>query len=136
MDGDDGRGHSGTPNLDQEGNMGHFNFRRAIWDLTVVSGGIAVQSELNRKDNNGVLENLRWLAAGLSMAVSSYKSYLSKGVKFNTKAQDNVRTIQNSGVYLLTKAQVASAKDKNPIVSNIGFYGVIQDIWDLDDQIF
>ena len=28
--------------------------------------------------------------------------------------------------------QVASAKDKNPIVSNMGFYGVIQEIWDLD----
>ncbi|KAI5334580.1 hypothetical protein L3X38_024713 [Prunus dulcis] len=32
--------------------------------------------------------------------------------------------------------QVASAKDKNPIVSNMGFYGVIQEIWDLDYQKF
>ncbi|CAL8996646.1 unnamed protein product [Prunus brigantina] len=32
--------------------------------------------------------------------------------------------------------QVASAKDKNSIVSNMGFYGVIQDIWDLDYQKF
>ncbi|CAL2246758.1 unnamed protein product [Prunus armeniaca] len=96
-----------------------------------------VQSQLDGEDNNGVSENLRWLAAGPSIAVPSYKSYLIKGIKFNTKAQDDVRAVQNSGVYLLAHAmQVASAKDKNPIVSNMGFYGDIQDIWDLDYQKF
>ncbi|BBN68839.1 hypothetical protein Prudu_602S000400 [Prunus dulcis] len=35
-----------------------------------------VQSELNGEEHNGVLENLRWLAAGPSMAVPSYRSYL------------------------------------------------------------
>ncbi|CAL9029484.1 unnamed protein product [Prunus brigantina] len=99
--------------------------------------GCIVQSQLNGEDNNGVSENLRWLAAGPSMAVPSYRSYLIKGIKFNTKAQDDVRAIQNSGVYLLAHTmQVASAKDKKPIVSNMGFYGVIQDIWDLDYQKF
>ncbi|VVA38659.1 PREDICTED: transposon, partial [Prunus dulcis] len=96
-----------------------------------------VQSELNGEEHNGVSENLRWLAAGPSMAAPSYRSYLINGVKFNTKAQDDVRTVQNSGVYLLAHTmQVASAKDKNPIVSNMGFYGVIQEIWDLDYQKF
>ncbi|CAL2257854.1 unnamed protein product [Prunus armeniaca] len=96
-----------------------------------------VQSELSGEEHNGVSENLRWLAAGPSMAVPSYRSYLINAVKFNTKAQDDVRTVQNSGVYLLAhNMQVASAKDKNPIVSNMGFYGVIQEIWDLDYQKF
>ncbi|BBN69047.1 transposable element gene [Prunus dulcis] len=95
-----------------------------------------VQSELE-EDNHGVLENLRWLAAGPNMAVPLYRSYLIKGIKFNIKAQDDVRTTQNSGVYLLAHTmQVASAKDKNPILSNMGFYGVIQEIWDLDYQKF
>ncbi|VVA32897.1 PREDICTED: transposon, partial [Prunus dulcis] len=35
-----------------------------------------VQSELNGEEHNGVSENLRWLAAGPSMAVPSYRSYL------------------------------------------------------------
>ncbi|BBN67281.1 hypothetical protein Prudu_34S000100, partial [Prunus dulcis] len=95
-----------------------------------------VQSELE-EDNHGVSENLRWLAAGPNMAVPLYRSYLIKGIKFNIKAQDDVRTTQNSGVYLLAQTmQVASAKDKNPILSNMGFYGVIQEIWDLDYQKF
>ncbi|CAL8167934.1 unnamed protein product [Prunus armeniaca] len=97
---------------------------------------LKVQSELN-EDNHGVSENLRWLAAGPNMAVPLYRSYLIKGIKFNIKAQDDVRTTQNSGVYLLARTmQVASAKDKNPILSNMGFYGVIQEIWDLDYQKF
>ncbi|CAL9000170.1 unnamed protein product [Prunus brigantina] len=95
-----------------------------------------VQSELE-EDNHGVSENLRWLAAGPNIAVPLYRSYLIKGIKFNIKAQDDVRTTQNSGVYLLAHTmQVASAKDKNPILSNMGFYGVIQEIWDLDYQKF
>ncbi|CAL9019166.1 unnamed protein product [Prunus brigantina] len=60
-----------------------------------------VHSELNGEDNNGVSENLRWLATSPSMAMPSYRSYLINGVKFNTKAQDDVRTVQNNGVYLL-----------------------------------
>ncbi|CAL2238580.1 unnamed protein product [Prunus armeniaca] len=96
-----------------------------------------VQSELNGKMHNGISKNLRWLVVGPSMAVPSYRSYLINGVKFNTKAQDDVQTIQNSGVYLLAHTmQVASANDKNSIVSNMGFYGVIQEIWDLDYQKF
>ncbi|KAI5351285.1 hypothetical protein L3X38_004176 [Prunus dulcis] len=67
-----------------------------------------VQSELE-EDNHGLSENLRWLAAGPNMTVPLYRSYLIK---------------------------VASAKDKNPILSNMGFYGVIQEIWDLDYQKF
>ncbi|CAL2256713.1 unnamed protein product [Prunus armeniaca] len=96
-----------------------------------------VHSELNEEDNNGVSKNLRRLAAGPSMAMPSYKSYLINGVKFNTKAQDDVQIVQNNGVYLLAHTmQVASAKDKNSIVSNMGFYDVIQEIWDLDYQKF
>ncbi|KAI5317900.1 hypothetical protein L3X38_037607 [Prunus dulcis] len=95
-----------------------------------------VQSELE-EDNHGISENLRWLAAGPNMAVPLYRSYLIKGIKFNIKAQDDVWTTQNSGVYLLAHIMhVASAKDKNPILSNMGFYGVIQEIWDLDYQKF
>ncbi|CAL2244697.1 unnamed protein product [Prunus armeniaca] len=54
-----------------------------------------VQSELNEEDNHGVSENLRWLAAGLNMAVPSYRSYLIKGIKFNIKAQDDVQSELN-----------------------------------------
>ncbi|BBH06888.1 hypothetical protein Prudu_018652 [Prunus dulcis] len=59
------------------------------WNLSRAEKRV-VQSELNGEDNNGVPENLRWLAASPSMVVPSYRSCLINGVKFNTKAQDDV----------------------------------------------
>ena len=32
--------------------------------------------------------------------------------------------------------QIASAKDKNPILGEMCFYGVVKEIWDLDYNMF
>ncbi|KAJ0092551.1 hypothetical protein Patl1_26119 [Pistacia atlantica] len=32
--------------------------------------------------------------------------------------------------------QIASAKDKNPIYGDVSFYGVIDEIWELDYHMF
>ena len=32
--------------------------------------------------------------------------------------------------------QIASAKDKNPMLGDMCFYGVVTDIWDLDYNMF
>ena len=66
-----------------------------------------------------------------------YSSYQVHGVMFNTKERDNVRCVQNSGVTIVAKImQVSSAKDKNPIESDMVFYGVIEEIWELDYHSF
>lgn len=62
-----------------------------------------------------------------------YESYEVDGITFYTKDRDAVRTVQNTGVTLVAKTmQVSSAKDKNLVVSNMVFYGVIDDILELD----
>ena len=62
-----------------------------------------------------------------------YDGYLINGVRFHTQKRDSTRCVQNSGVTLIAKTmQVSSSKDKNPIISNMSFYGVLQDIWELD----
>ena len=44
---------------------------------------------------------------------------------------------QNSGVSILVGTmQIASSKDKNPIFGELWFYGVINEIWDLDYNMF
>lgn len=59
------------------------------------------------------------------------------GVIYNTKDRDQLRVIQNSGVSLVAKTmQVSSAKDKNPIVTDMVFYGIIREIWELDYKYF
>ena len=46
---------------------------------------------------------------------------------------DDAHCYQNSGVSLVAKTMlVSSAKDKKPIVADICFYGIIEDIWLLD----
>lgn len=80
---------------------------------------------------------LKWMAHGPSKSVLKYQSYLINGVTYNTKERDNLRVVQNSGVSLVAKTmQVSSAKDKNPIVTDMTFYGVIREIWELDYQAF
>lgn len=78
-------------------------------------------------------QTLRYLAAKPSFTVFTYKGYRYNGVKYFTKARDNSRAVQNSGVTLVANTmQMASAKDKNPVNSDMTFYGVIQEIWELD----
>nr|XP_011457399.1 PREDICTED: uncharacterized protein LOC101299055 isoform X1 [Fragaria vesca subsp. vesca] len=88
--------------------------------------------ELGR-ENHGISDTLRWLADKPNKHVLKYHGYRVNGVQFHTKARDNVRSVQNSGVRLFAKAmQVAGRKDNNPFVSDMWLYGVIQDIWVLD----
>ncbi|XP_073131634.1 uncharacterized protein [Henckelia pumila] len=84
-----------------------------------------------------ISKRLKWIARGPSNQVLKYSSYLIDGVTYHTKERDDTRAVQNSGVSLVAKTmQVASAKDKNPIVSDMTFYGVIQEIWELDYHNF
>lgn len=80
---------------------------------------------------------MKWLARGPSNNVLKYDSYIVRGITFYTKDHDAVRTVQNSGVTLVAKTtQVSSAKDKNPVVSDMVFYGVIDEILELDYHHF
>ena len=45
--------------------------------------------------------------------------------------------MQNSGVTLVAQSMHTSgAKDKNPIYANMSYFGVIEQIWELDYNIF
>ena len=42
-------------------------------------------------------------------------------------------TIQNSGVTLVVQAlHVSSAKDKNLVYADMSYYGIVDDIWEMD----
>ena len=66
-----------------------------------------------------------------------YSSYLVNGIYFNTKERDNTIITQYSRVSIIAKTmQFSSSKDKNPMESDMTFYGVIREIWELDYIIF
>lgn len=80
-----------------------------------------------------ISDTLRWISHGPSPTVITYLSYVLNGVRYNTELRDGSRNVQNSGVSLVARTmQISSAKDKNPIVTNMSFYGVIQEIWELN----
>lgn len=110
--------------------MGEHNRLFADWFEKKVSDEI--------KDNaKGVSETIRWLAGKPSFSVLTYEGFLVDGVRYFTKDRDDARVVQNSGVLLVAKTvQASSAKDLNPVESDMTFYGIIQEIWELDYHAF
>ncbi|XP_057809078.1 uncharacterized protein LOC131023551 [Salvia miltiorrhiza] len=87
--------------------------------------------------NTAIDSRLRFLSFGPSKRVTQYASYTIDGFVFNTKNRDDFRVAQNSGVSIHASVmQVASSKDKNPIVCDMLFYGRIEEIWELDYTAF
>lgn len=89
------------------------------------------------ENGEDVSETIRWLAGKPSFSVLTYEGYLVDGVRYFTKERDDARVVQNSGVSLVAKTvQVSSAKDLNPVECDMTFYGVIEEIWELDYHAF
>ncbi|KAL4027983.1 hypothetical protein IC575_011173 [Cucumis melo] len=67
----------------------------------------------------------------------TYEGYMVNGCSYHTKSRDDHRTVQNSGIMLVaTTMQVSSAKDKNPVIGDMSFYGIIEDIWEVSYNTF
>ncbi|XP_074374481.1 uncharacterized protein LOC141714884 [Apium graveolens] len=89
------------------------------------------------RNGEDVPETIRWLAGKPSFFVLTYEGFLIDGVQYFTKDRDNARVVQNSGASLVAKTvQVSSAKDLNLVESDMTFYGVIEEIWELDYRAF
>ncbi|KAL4021604.1 hypothetical protein IC575_020410 [Cucumis melo] len=102
----------------------------------VLENTVDVETELATGDVE-VSDNLRWIAHGPHPVVTTYNSYAINGCHYHTKSHDKNKTVQNSGVSLVAKTmQVCSSKDKNPIIGEMSFYGVIEEIWELNYNSF
>ncbi|TYK16293.1 transposase [Cucumis melo var. makuwa] len=81
---------------------------------------------------NFITPSLRWIAHRPFSDVATYSGYKINGYYYHTKRRDDIRRVQNSGVSITaTTMQVSSSKDKNPVMSDMTFYGVIQEIWEI-----
>ena len=95
-----------------------------------------IDSELSRSGDL-ISETLKWLASGPRMDVLSYSGFATNGYCFHTKSHDDRSIVQNSGVTLVAQAvHISSAKDKKPLLAEMSYYGVIEDIWELDYIMF
>ena len=69
---------------------------------------------------NNISDTLKWVSRGPRRDVMKFPGHVINGCRYNTRGRDADRVNQNSGVSIVaTMMQVSSAKDKNPVVSNL-----------------
>ncbi|XP_057249394.1 uncharacterized protein LOC125495744 [Beta vulgaris subsp. vulgaris] len=88
------------------------------------------QEKVQREQVDG---QLFWLAKGPNTKARRYMGYFVNGYRFCTKGRDSRIKTQNSGVTLIaTTSSFASSRDQNPVDGDVTYYGVIEEIIELD----
>ncbi|KAM6570329.1 hypothetical protein CsatB_018314 [Cannabis sativa] len=83
--------------------------------------------------NHGVSDVLSRIALGPTFAVAKHETYIVRGKRCHTKSRDDAREVQNSGIRIVAETMhFASAKDRNPVLGTMTYYGVIEEIWELN----
>ena len=78
-------------------------------------------------------KTLRLLAVGPNLNVPTWQGYDINDYSFYTKSHDGKSSMQNSGVSVDGHSDhFCSASDNNLIQASMPYYGVIEDIWELD----
>jgi len=73
------------------------------------------------------------LARGPNFDVITWSAYDINKFSFYTNTEDQKSTMQNSGVTLEVESMhFASSKDNNPVMATISYFGVIEEIWEVD----
>lgn len=82
---------------------------------------------------DGLSRELRALARGPSDMIKRANGYIVNGYRFHTERLEKKRKTQNSGVFLsaLTRGY-ASSRDENPKEDTIEYFGILEDIIELD----
>ncbi|KAL6310976.1 hypothetical protein AAG906_019942 [Vitis piasezkii] len=94
-----------------------------------------VSDDISKKEP--IEKELKWLAQGPRQQVLTYPGYIIHGCRYHIKNCDEARVNQNSGVSIVASTmQIASSKDKNHVLGDMCFYGIITEIWDLDYNMF
>lgn len=84
-------------------------------------------------NDNTCSENLKCLARKPQSDAISWTIYNVNNFTFYTRTKDDKSTVQNSGVMVVAESMhFSSSKDKNPIMASIPYYGIIEEMWDID----
>ena len=67
--------------------------------------------------------------AGPRQQVLTYPRYIINGCSYHIKDHDEAWVNQNSGISIVASTmQIASAKNKNPVLGDMCFYGIVTKI--------
>ena len=82
-------------------------------------------------------KTLRLLAVGPNLNVPTWNRYDVNNYSFYTKSQDDKNSMQNSGMSLKADSEhFFRASNNNPIRVSMPYFGVIEEIWELDYSEF
>jgi len=116
---------SNNPKMNEKGLLREHNKSFSNWF-----------SEIFAKDESAS-DTIKWLAQEPKFNVITWSAYDINKTTFYTKAKDDKSTMQNSGVMVVAESMhFSSSKDKNPIMASTPYYGVIEEIWELDYTTF
>ncbi|KAL3627054.1 hypothetical protein CASFOL_028417 [Castilleja foliolosa] len=101
------------------------------WLLNVHNKTFMSWLKYNVTDDASIL--VRMLANGPYFDVLGWQGYDINGYSFYTKEQDDKSTMQNSGVTLEAEGMhFSSSKDKNFLRATSSYFGIIEEIWEVD----
>ncbi|KAK3019618.1 hypothetical protein RJ639_004560, partial [Escallonia herrerae] len=88
--------------------------------------------ELYLAGDKRISEELRILARGPNEVVTRYKGFIINGFRFHIKELQQNRKTQNSGLVVNAMTpSFSSARDDNPILGDLTYYGVLEEIIEL-----
>ncbi|XP_071687049.1 uncharacterized protein [Rutidosis leptorrhynchoides] len=91
-----------------------------------------VDEDMTSCRDNRITSDIETLANGPSEVVKKYKGYIINGFRFHIKDVEKNRTTQNSRVIVQAlTSSFSSARDNDPIVGDVTYYGVLNDIIEL-----
>ena len=84
-------------------------------------------------NERGISDELRSLAQGPNFIGKRYKGFIINGFRFHVKEIEQRRKTQNSGVVVIAKTtSYSSANDRNPVIGDVTYYGVLKEIVELE----
>ncbi|XP_075482523.1 uncharacterized protein LOC142522848 [Primulina tabacum] len=88
---------------------------------------------INPSQDDPVSNDLKSLARGPNFVGIRYEKFISNGFRFHTKEVECKRKTQNCGVIVqATTSSYSSIRDQNPISSELDYYGILQNVIELD----
>ncbi|XP_027337270.1 uncharacterized protein LOC113850963 [Abrus precatorius] len=84
------------------------------------------------KSGEEIFDEVKHIRTTFGKPFAKQISTAVNGFTFYTKEHDDQSTMQNSGITLAESLYISTAKDRNPIYSNMSYFGVIEHVWELD----
>ncbi|XP_058723076.1 uncharacterized protein LOC131594886 [Vicia villosa] len=113
------------PKMSERGLLKEHNKSFSEWFKEKIAGDDSASKTIKRLSYEPKCNIITWSG-----------NYINKN-SFYTKAKDDRSTTQNSGVMIVAESMhFSSAKDKNPVMASMPYFGVIEEIWEVDYVVF